>query len=99
MAYANDEAAVAGEAALVAGKATWEDPLFPANGEAMYKDPFKPPRGACVCGGGGPVCCPRLWRWKLDLFVTCLCLAFCPRPTVVPADAGCSPRVAEIVYL
>ena len=43
--YPNDEAAIAGEAALVASGALWEDPVFPANGESMYKDPFKPPRG------------------------------------------------------
>ena len=45
--YANDDAARAGEAALVAGVDSWSDPVFVAGGEAMYKDPFKPPRGAC----------------------------------------------------
>ncbi len=44
--YPSDEAAVAGEAALVASVEVWEDPVFGANGESMYKDPFKPPRGA-----------------------------------------------------
>jgi hypothetical protein len=44
--YPNDAAAVAGEAALVAGVESWSDPVFVAGGEAMYKDPFKPPRGA-----------------------------------------------------
>jgi hypothetical protein len=51
--YANDDAARAGEAALVAGVDSWSDPVFVAGGEAMYKDPFKPPRGACKGRWGG----------------------------------------------
>jgi hypothetical protein len=55
--YANDDAARAGEAALVAGVDSWSDPVFVAGGEAMYKDPFKPPRGACKGWWGGRQAC------------------------------------------